>query len=236
MGEASSGDLNPSSEANTVRLRDLGMSFGRRLLSEQPTLVFTFAYIGLTLVGLVYDAWFYFYFKVNILEYSEASDFLFAAIRNPLVIILSLLPIALIFGLMGVRRKAMEKSARYQAYAKRYDASRWNTPAMKAFIYGWFIVVYAILFTQIYAQRVANNIKAGDGRYVVLHSSGGATSLEKPILLGTTNRFFFLYYRSRRETEIVPVGSVASVTVDSRRKKERKADSLAALKRVPVRR
>ena len=55
----------------------------------------------------------------------------------------------------------------------------------------------------------------------------GIVSDEQPVLLGTTGKFLFLYYPSRKATEIVPIDNTAVLTVDSRRRKDREADSLA---------
>ena len=213
-----------------MRVREISKSIASRLLREHPTLVLTLGYIGLTLVGLVYDLWFYAYFKINILNFSETSDFLLAAIRNPLVILLSIAPIFLLIALQVVREKARAKSARYDAFNRKYENTRWNSPNIRLVIYGLFIAIYAILFTQLYAVRVADGIKAGNGRRVVFARANGANSAEKPILLGSTTKFFFLYYPSRKETEVVPVDNTASITVDSRRRRERERDSLAALR------
>ena len=224
-------ELTDKPSPDPVKLRHIGKSLAERLLREHPTMVLTLSYFGLTLVGLIYDLWFYFYFRINILDYSEASDFLFAAMRNPLVIILVLLPVLILMGMQRLRVIARAKSARYDAYASKYDKTKWNTPGVRIAVYLFFTVVYATAFTQLYAERVANDIKAGKGRRVTLVRNSGTTDSELPILLGTTTKFFFLYYPSRKETEIVPVDNTAMVKIDSRLRRERRADSLAALKK-----
>ena len=212
-------------------LRALGKSLAGRLAREHPTLVLTLAYLALTFVGMIHDLWYYFYFRVNILDFSETSDFLLAAIRNPLVIVLSMLPIGILLGVQRLRDTATAKSAWYEKHRRKYASTRWNSVSMRFFIYGWFVIVYAIVFTQMYAQREANRIKGGKGRRVALLRSDGITSDEQPILLGTTGKFVLLYFPSRRATEIVPIESTVALTVDSRRRRERERDSLAALER-----
>ena len=196
---------------------------------EHPTLVLTLVYLALTFVGMIHDLWFYFYFRINILDFSETSDFLLAAIRNPLVIILSMLPLAILVGFQRMRDVASRKSAWYSSHRTKYANTRWNSVAIRALVYGWFVVVYAILFTQFYAEREANRIKDGKGKRVSLLRNDGIASDEQPILLGTTGKFIFLYFPSRKATEIVPVESTVALTVDSRRRRERERDSLDAL-------
>jgi hypothetical protein len=214
--------------AEPVKLKDLSRNVAWVLAREHPTLGLTLAYLALTFVGMIHDLWFYFYFKINILDFSETSDFLLAAIRNPLVIILSLLPIALLFGVQRVRETARKKSARYDAFATKYDRSRWNSVSSRLSIYGLFIVIYAIVFTQLYAEWESERVKAGKGRRLAFVRNDGVISDEQPILLGTTGKFLFLYYPSRKATEIVPIDNATVLTVDSRRRKEREADSAAA--------
>ena len=63
-------------------------------------LLLTLAYVALTLVGMTYERWLFLYFKINILTYAETSDFLLAAVRSPLVILLCLLPLLLVWVLV----------------------------------------------------------------------------------------------------------------------------------------
>lgn len=209
-------------------LRILGRSVASRIAHDHPTLVFTLSYFALTAVGLIYDLWFFFYFKINILDYSETSDFLLAAIRNPLVILLSMLPIGMLLVGARIREVATKKSARYDAYRKKYVDTVWNSRWLKIASALFFVAVYATTFTQVYAKFSASRVKAGKGARISLVRNDGVTSGELPILLGSTTKFFFLYYPGRRETEIVPVDNVSRLTIDSRMRKERERDSLEA--------
>ena len=219
---------------NERGLRTLGRSVASRVAHEHPTLVFTLGYFALTAVGMIYDLWFFFYFKINILDYSETGDFLLAAIRNPLVILLSILPVGFLFLGLRLRDVATRKSRWYEGYRKKYEHTAWNSRGVKMASAGFFIVVYAVVFTQVYAELIALRIKKGYGsRVTVYRNNVAAPTGERPILLGTTTRFFFLYYVSRGRTEIVPVDNVALVTVDSRMRRERERDSLATLGKKP---
>jgi hypothetical protein len=210
------------------RIREVGKSFGAAVAREHPTLLLTFVYLALTFVGMTHDWWFYRYFKINILDFSETSDFLLAAIRNPLVIVLSILPVGLVYLLQRFREVAIRRSPWYEAMVRKYEGTVWNSLSIRIAIYGAFVVVYAILFTQLYSFREASRIKAGKaGLRVAFMRTDGVVSDEQPVLLGTTGKFLLLYYPSRKATEIVPIDNAALITVDSRRKKEREADSLA---------
>lgn len=70
----------------------------RRLVQDHPGTLLTVLYLVLTSVGLVYTFAYYARFHVNVLDYADTSDFLLAALREPLAIVLALLPtLAILF-------------------------------------------------------------------------------------------------------------------------------------------
>ena len=207
-------------------MRTMGRSMTERVLREHPSLALTLIYLGLTTVGLIHDLWFYLYFRFNILDFSETSDFLLAAIRNPLVILLSMAPVALLLMFARLRHAALKKSSRYRAYSARYAKTKWNSVGLRAAIYGVFVFVYAVAFTQVYAKATSNRIKAGVGRRVAFTRTAGEPPTEQPILLGSTTKFLFFYYPARRVTEIVPVENMGTLTIDSRSHRDRLRDSV----------
>ena len=188
-----------------------------------PTLLITLAYLTLTAVGLVYDAWLYMYFRINIIEYSETSDFLLAAVRTPLVIILSILPVLILWALTSLRRRARRAFPRYDKWSRRYQGTLWDmdSPRARGPIGFVFVVVYAILFTQLYALRVADNIKAGRGRVVKVEMivPGSVPTTDTTLLVGTTGKFVFLYNPRSNQTRIVPFENVSSISVVATRKR-----------------
>jgi hypothetical protein len=189
------------------KLREVGRKVAWIAAREHPTLVLTLTYLALTFVGLIHDLWFYRYFNINILDFSETSDFLLAAIRNPAAVLLSMLPIAILMGFRRLRETAIRVFTRTR-------------------LYGLFVIVYAILFTQFYSAREAGRIKNGVGRRVTYIRNDGIRTDEQPILLGTTARFLFFYHPSTKTTEIVPIDATTALRVDSRRRREREQDSL----------
>lgn len=60
-------------------------------LRENPGLVLTSLYVFASLVGVLYHFLFFRRFGVNVLEFSEASDFLMVVVREPLTVALALL-------------------------------------------------------------------------------------------------------------------------------------------------
>jgi hypothetical protein len=199
----------------------------RRLLAdiahEHPTLLLTLGYVALTAVGLVYDAWLYMYFRINVIEYSETSDFLLAAVRTPLVIILSVSPILILWAVTRLRRQARKTFPRYDRWSRRYEGTIWDmeNPRVGGPIGVVFVIIYAILFTQLYALRVANNIKAGHGRVVKVEmiAPGTLPVADTTLLIGTTGKFVFLFDPRANQTRIVPFENVSSISVVAKRRR-----------------
>lgn len=229
MTNPESADENPQDDSAPPpppRLSTIGKNLFAVAARDHPTLLFTMVYLALTFVGMIHDLWFYFYFRINILDFSETSDFLLAAMRNPLVIVLCILPIAILLGFRKMRETEIRKSDWYDNYHRKYIHTKWNSPFFRIFIYGWFVVIYAAVFTQLYAKREADRIKKGSGRRVSYIRNDGIRTDENPILLGTTAKFLFFYSPSTKTTEIVPIDATTALRVDSRRKREREQDSL----------
>ena len=193
------------------------------LARSHPTLLLTVGYLALTTVGLVYEAWLFRYFGINILEYSETGDFLLAAVRTPLIIILSMLPLVIMWAINELHRRARQRYRPYANWAKRIEGTGWDmdNPRIGLPVWALFVIIYASLFTQIYAKMVANQIKNGKGRVVnvELVNPGSLRAADTPLLIGTTGKFVFLYYPRLRQTRIVPIGNVASIGVAPRERR-----------------
>jgi hypothetical protein len=189
------------------------------LVREHSGLLLTAGYLVLTLIGLIYELWFFAYFRINILEYVETSDFLLAALRTPLVILLSLLPVPLawlLFRLNGWLR------LRYPAYGK-WDRGMENRlfagSILRRYLSrAFFVLVYATVFTQLYAERVTDRIKAGHGREVQVELANGAPFTSRTLLLGTTAKYVFLYLPAEKKTHVIPIENVSRLVVSAEKR------------------
>src|SRR5687768_12854749 len=84
---------NPDSNGTWFReLKDEVKGYVDFLL-EHYTFVLSALYLYITGVGLLYSFLLYREFRVNIFDYFEISDFLIAALKNPMVVLSAALPI-----------------------------------------------------------------------------------------------------------------------------------------------
>jgi hypothetical protein len=226
MSPRPGGDVSNSSEYAAMSSGSTGetavptrRSAVERALRTHPVLVAAVTYLALTLVGVVHDVWFFQAFRINILDYADLTDVLSSPLRSPVTALLSLVPglLLLCFGELRYHRPSRAEKKRPRAL--------WNNTALRLATYGTFIFAYAVLVTQLDAGQMSERAKSGAGQRVTLSRSDGLGYGEKPILLGTLGHFFFLYYPSRKVTDIVPLENASRLSVDAATRRENAGDS-----------
>jgi hypothetical protein len=182
---------------------------------EHPALALTLVYLAVTFVGRLDELWYFEFFKINIFNYSSPEDFFLAPVRNPIVVPFLLVPALIIVFAAWVRDKRSEPDQPTLSAQSNSLRHWWGHPMARLAIGSMIVVTTAAALTQIHASRRSSEMKAGVGRRVSFERTDGIKFSEQPLLLGSTARFFFLYYPDRKVTEIVPVGNTALMTVDS---------------------
>ena len=182
------------------------------LVREHPGLLLTAGYLLLTLVGLSYELWFFKYFRINILEYVETSDFLLAALRTPLVVVLAVLPVLLVWLLVRGNEWLHRRFPRYASFDRRWQLKK---PAARSGMWTVLILIYANFFIQNYAERETERIKAGHGREVGVELTSGAPFPSRTLLLGTTSKFVLLYLPAEKKTHVIPIENLSRLVVSS---------------------
>ncbi len=211
-------------------------SWFRSLVAQHPGLALTLGYVGLTAIGMMYDIWYFIRFRVAILNYAETADFLLAALREPLVVMLSLVTVPVFKIFMRTGRWLRKRSKKMQAMQRRYEASSWYLP-YRSSIGPFFVFIYAVLFTAWYSEWTSNRVMAGRGRRVQAEFSAAASPAlaaalaaeadsgararasaaaladPRPMLVGTTGKYVFLYYLRDRSTHIVPLEALERLVI-----------------------
>ncbi len=194
----------------------------RRLSSDRLGLYLTLGYLVLTALGMLHRFIVFLIFRINIFDYAEPSDFLLSAFRDPLIILACVAPVPLLWlytrGAMRLQAKARPGSLWYGSDKRRAWADR-----NRIRLYIASLAIWALAASMHYALLVANRLMDGNGRRVrltyVMPPAAAASDTTTPLLLGTTQKFVFLFYPERRVTRIVPVDNVALIEVDRPRRK-----------------
>ena len=198
-----------------VERRRSASALAVRLARSHTGLILLLTYLVVTVVARMQDVWFYRHFRVNIFNYSDPEDFFLASMKNPAVWMYFLIPgaaVVLVSWLLS-RRQPIDPPHPPAERRGPLQAS-WNTPGLRLALGVMFVIAVATAITGISSRRRFDAVKAGRGRHVSFTRTDGVRYNEQPLLLGTTGTFFFLYYVTRRVTEIVPIENTALMTVD----------------------
>jgi len=156
------------------------------------------------------------------LEYADFSDFLLAAVREPVVILLTVVSAFVILVLHEINYRARIRFAAYD----RLCRSRWGRTGVgtmymspRTTAIATIVLYFGAVFTPIYAEYRADRIKNGQTRpaTVRLDNAGASEPATRTLpIVGTTSRFVFLYDAKTKRTYIVPFDNVAEITVTRR--------------------
>ena len=104
----------------------------------------------------------------------------------------------------------------YGGEKRRALANRYRQP-----LYLLTAVLWALATSLHYANRVADDLEEGKGRRVHVELIADTHSLPSDtmpaLLLGTTQKYLFLYDPTRQVTSIIPTSNVARIRVERRR-------------------
>jgi Ca2+/Na+ antiporter len=170
----------------------------KEFFRDNPTLVLSLLYLYVTAMGLPYSAALYARFGINILDYSEISDFLLAAFKYPLVFLWTGLTGFLLFAYLGYEAAALKTQARrnkrlYEdSVRSNHQGDERLTPQqqhlrftglrldilVKAIAFAIFLVLSSLVVTYVSATSSASSIQDGetaavDVRYKSFSGSAG---------------------------------------------------------------
>lgn len=200
-------------------------------LRDNPGLVLSTVYLALSVVGLFYQFLFFRRFQLNVLEFSDAADFLMVVVREPLTVAMASLGLVFYWAYMratlGIMAQVFRRWPRLRGsdekLAKSREKARRIAPSMQAA----FIITYAALFTMLYSSWQAKRARDGGFPSVTVEFKVGAREGAAPAevtLLGTTARFVFLYFPETKRAAAVPLDAIATLSWDARRPRDRKTD------------
>lgn len=174
-----------------------------RILADHPALVFSGLYAFASVIGLIYS-WLYLRpFGINVLEYSEISDFLLASLKEPLTWLLTLFAFLLvqIDNLMSRRVEARGGNR----WTRWYGTERYrqiNNPVA---------MIMIVIFLWVLADSKHETVRDGGGDRFRVTLADGSPPVER-VLLGTTVKFVFLYDRDSERVFIHPNENVLTLS------------------------
>jgi hypothetical protein len=201
------------------------------LFKREPTLLFTLAYLGVTVIGIWSSYWFYRHFRIPVVEYFQVGDFVVAGLREPV----NLLSFTAVMLLMALTYLPTYYEYRHAQQVDRIRKTRWWAPLVfpissspfvrrkwyqfspEAMALSVLLIALATL-TVSHARDKARAIVEGGGHRVRVTLSGERLPLQgEARLLGTSNGYVYLYWPENGRTEVLVQESVARIETLPRR-------------------
>jgi hypothetical protein len=201
-------------------------------LRENPGLLLSVVYLLLSAVGLLYQFLFFRRFKLNVLEFSDAADFLMVVVREPLTVAMASLGLVFYWVYMWSSLQAagwfFRRWPRWRKDPVKLATAREKAREMAPSAQALFILTYAVLFTMLYSSWQATRARDGDFPRVTVQFKSDAVAQAAPFeatLLGTTSRFVFLYRSETKRAEALPFDAIAHLSWDARRRQDHEAEA-----------
>jgi hypothetical protein len=174
---------------------------------EHPTILLTFCYFIITILGVLYSYYYYKEFGINILKFSDLSDFLLASVLEPqtLLLFLGVITVTTIFILSDAFMKSKFKS--YNQFSKDKLKSKYTDPLVNILV----VAVITASMTSTLASKNADKIKLGNfDEYEVRIADPGPLSTDQSLaLLGSSSRYIYFYNLKESEALVIPVENVS---------------------------
>jgi hypothetical protein len=199
---------------------------------DNPTLTLTLLYLYVTAVGMLYSAVLYGRLGINIFDYSEIPDFLLAAFKNPIVLLVTGIQVVLsyLFAYMtSLTLRSHLESNRERGYEARREGSLLESvrPMVIATTHVWAIVLSGVAFLAViyfFAVATASSIKNGEKpavevRYRSFSGSAGQVTVPRLEFIGATQRAAFFYDVNDKDNEkddhtlVIPQSQIISIEV-----------------------
>jgi hypothetical protein len=190
-----------------------------KTFEHDKTLFFTVSYLILTGIGMSFSGMYFYYFDINILEYSQISDFILIAFKDPFYILFFILTVGIAYLLYFWDKWILKKFPKFWRISHRFSPF---SPSANTYLftYGLLIIAYTTQSAMIYGKYNAKNIKSGKGTPVKVYLTTGIEPIETdslPLLIGTTSSVVFLYHPNTKTTEIIPFNSVRKIVIQDKK-------------------
>lgn len=190
-------------------------------LRRHPGVIVSVGYVAVSLIGMLFSQALFSRFGINYFNYAEVSDFLLAALREPMTFALAggaVVVTLLIFGITKLEQQWIARRSPKSRVGKFYQSvSNWAYNNVGVIIASF--LLYAYLFLNLYGDWKSEQIKTGSGKQVTVELANevdGAAAgkrLDGVMLLGTSNKFLFIYDLDARRAYIIPNENISRLII-----------------------
>lgn len=206
-------------------MSDSAPSHRYQLLADHLGTGLTLSYLALVAIGMFHSVLGYRHFGINILDYAEASDFLLAPFRDPMVMVVTVLPAILAWAYLRFadrystrireRRRAEGKPL---AWWEGSEATLARTKPLLPFLAVGMAMFWVFVSADAYQRILAARAMRGEGHNVIVElangSRDGGTPRRPLVVIGATSRYFIFFRTADWRTEVVPIDHVQRIVPD----------------------
>lgn len=190
-----------------VRLEDIMLSQIKIFFREHPTMLLTFCYFVITVLGVLYSYYYYKEFGINIIIFADLSDFLLASVLEPQTLLLFFGVIIMV--IINILVEAFLKK-RFKSY-RRFSNDKLKAKYTEPVAYILVVSFITAFMTSVLATKNAEKIKSGnfDEFQVRISDPGTLVADQYLALLGSTSRYIYFYNLKESEALVIPVENVS---------------------------
>jgi hypothetical protein len=194
-------------------------------LAEHLGTGLTLSYLALVAIGMFHSVLGYRHFGINILDYAEASDFLLAPFRDPMVMVVTVIPAVLALSyLRFVDRYSTRARERRRAAGKApgwwqsSDTTVARTKRFMPLLAAAMAMLWVYVSADAYQRILATKAMRGEGHNVVVELADGTRDGGTPrrplVMVGATSRYFIFFRTADWRTEVMPTDNVLRIFPD----------------------
>lgn len=195
-----------------------------RRMRREPALLFSSAYLLVSLLGLWCSYWFYRGFELSILDYMQPSDFLVAGIRDPAYVLLLAMGVLLVLLVSWPETLRMRNGAKLERLRAR--SRLWRLVLSRSLLTSWDVLglrpltAMTLAVAMFMAVGAANYVKVrgaqirddGRGEVIRVQLTGDPAPMPGTArLLGSSSAFLFVWWPQQRRAEAIPIAAVRRV-------------------------
>ena len=188
-----------------------------KFLQKDISLSLTLSYVALVAIGITFNSAYYICFRINIIQYSDISDFLLAPFRDPFILIFTIGTIVFlhynnIFD-NWLEEKHPKIHQRLYIGLDKEKFQQWYASKGMVFV----IVLYVYFVALLYGIFQSNKVKKGESDYIcVIMKDNHFEPTDTLYFVGKNNGFTFLYNKNKKQTNIIPMSDVLRIEVDKK--------------------
>lgn len=216
-------DNNPVPEQNSLPMLFVAIHSGVKYLLDRPATLAALLYAYATYTGFLYSIILYGEFGVEIFNYAQPTDFIFASIKEPVVVeifkYMLILGISLISGLLVIRHYIVNPFKRLIGL-KVYTVLFLVIIMQSYFVYLFYV---SLSWPEKLAHERALKLKNGEELMVVYFKDENvkkAITQSSLSLIGTPGDVFIFYSFHTHKTIIIPSSNIGALELQDPIKKE----------------